>query len=149
MGASHVELDSIFHQPGWTPLGDEEFRARVAEATAADRWVVDGNYSVVHGIVWDNADSVVWFDLPYATVLFRTTGAVERQPRAVLEPVVAQPGEVDHRLGRHAARCLPAALRGGRARPALGASALRQAALASGSRPIRGRRDYRRPMKEE
>jgi adenylate kinase family enzyme len=72
LGAPHVELDSIFHQPGWTPLGEEEFRARVAEATAADRWVVDGNYSVVHEIVWDNADGVVWFDLPYATVLFRT-----------------------------------------------------------------------------
>ena len=72
LGAPHVELDSIYHQPGWTPLGDEEFRERVGEATARDRWVVDGNYSVVHDIVWRSADTIVWLDLPYATVLSRT-----------------------------------------------------------------------------
>ena len=72
LSAPHVELDAIYHQPGWTPLGDEEFRVRVGEATAQDRWVVDGNYSVVHEIVWANADTVVWIDLPYTTVLSRT-----------------------------------------------------------------------------
>ena len=67
-----MELDSIYHQPGWTPLGDADFRARVAEAVAGVGWVVDGNYSVVHEIVWGRADTVVWFDLPYASVLART-----------------------------------------------------------------------------
>src|SRR6185437_6621009 len=33
LDAPHVELDSIFHQPGWIPLGDEEFRATVTNAT--------------------------------------------------------------------------------------------------------------------
>lgn len=68
----HVELDSIYHQPGWTPLADDEYRARVKEATTEPRWVVDGNYSVVQDIVWGRADTVVWFDLSYATVLART-----------------------------------------------------------------------------
>jgi adenylate kinase family enzyme len=68
----HVELDSIYHQPGWTPLSDDEFRARVTQATEGERWVVDGNYSVIQDIVWDRADTVVWFDLPYAVVLVRT-----------------------------------------------------------------------------
>jgi adenylate kinase family enzyme len=76
-----VELDAIFHQPGWTELSAAEFRARVAEATASDAWVVDGNYSVVRDIVWDKADTVVWFDLPYATVLTRT---VRRTLRRVI-----------------------------------------------------------------
>ena len=67
-----MELDSIYHQPGWTPLADEEYRARVTEAAAEPRWVVDGNYSVVQDIVWGRADTVVWFDLSYATVLART-----------------------------------------------------------------------------
>ena len=34
--------------------------------------MVDGNYATVQGIVWDRADTVVWFDLPYATVMART-----------------------------------------------------------------------------
>jgi hypothetical protein len=74
-----VELDSIYHQPGWTPLGDADFRARVAEEVAAVGWVVDGNYSVVHEIVWGRADTVVWFDLPYATVLARTARRTVRR----------------------------------------------------------------------
>jgi adenylate kinase family enzyme len=67
-----VELDSIYHQPGWTPLDDQEFRGRVSSLTEADRWVVDGNYSVVADIVWSRADTVVWFDLPYVAVMSRT-----------------------------------------------------------------------------
>jgi adenylate kinase family enzyme len=64
MGAPHLELDSVFHQPGWEPLPAAQFRARVAEFTAAPRWVVDGNYTAVRDIVWDHADTVVWLDLP-------------------------------------------------------------------------------------
>jgi adenylate kinase family enzyme len=70
--APHIELDGIFHQPGWEPLDDDTFRARVAEATDATAWVVDGNYSAVREMVWERADAVVWFDLPYAVVMART-----------------------------------------------------------------------------
>jgi hypothetical protein len=72
LGTIHVELDSIYHQPGWTPLSDDEFRARVAAATEPETWVVDGNYSVIRDITWSRADAVVWFDLPYMTVMART-----------------------------------------------------------------------------
>jgi len=72
LGVPHIELDSIFHQPGWSPLDDETFKSRVTLATEPERWVVDGNYSTVRAIVWDRADTVVWFDLPYATVMART-----------------------------------------------------------------------------
>jgi adenylate kinase family enzyme len=40
--------------------------------TEASAWVVDGNYSTVRELVWDRADTVVWFDLPYALVMART-----------------------------------------------------------------------------
>lgn len=33
---------------------------------------MDGNYSVVREIVWDRADTVVWFDLPFGVVMSRT-----------------------------------------------------------------------------
>jgi len=72
IGAEHVELDSIFHQPNWTPLPREEFRARVRDVVAADAWVVDGNYgSNVQDLVWDAADTVVWLDLARRTILPR------------------------------------------------------------------------------
>ena len=67
--APHVELDAIYHQPGWQPLPEEEFRDRVRAAAAGERWVIDGNYSVVRDLVWARADTVLWLDLPRATVM--------------------------------------------------------------------------------
>jgi adenylate kinase family enzyme len=72
LDARHIELDSIYHQPDWTPLNDEEFQSKVNDATRGGRWVVDGNYSAIQEIVWNRADTVVWFDLPYLVVLART-----------------------------------------------------------------------------
>jgi adenylate kinase family enzyme len=70
LSVPYIELDSIFHQPGWVPLPRDEFRRRVAELTAADGWVIDGNYSSsVQSLVWDRADTVVWLDLPRRTVM--------------------------------------------------------------------------------
>jgi adenylate kinase family enzyme len=71
LGLPHIELDAIFHQPGWTPLHEDAFRARVGQAVDAPGWVVDGNYSVVQDIVWQRADTVVWFDLSFAVVMAR------------------------------------------------------------------------------
>jgi len=38
----YVELDAIFHQPNWTPLPNDEFRARVAAIVDGHGWVIDG-----------------------------------------------------------------------------------------------------------
>ena len=69
LGVSFVELDSVFHQRGWSPLPVEEFRHRVEAVVAGDGWVVDGNYSAVRDLVWARADTVVWIDLPRRTVM--------------------------------------------------------------------------------
>jgi adenylate kinase family enzyme len=69
LDAPFVELDAIFHQPGWEPLPADEFRRRVAEVVAGERWVVDGNYSAVRDLVWQRADTVVWLDPPRRTVM--------------------------------------------------------------------------------
>lgn len=71
MDVPFIELDSIFHQPGWTDLAHDEFRRRVSEALTADAWVVDGNYSAVQDLVWQRADTVVWLDLPRRVVMRR------------------------------------------------------------------------------
>lgn len=71
LGIPHLELDAIFHQPGWEPLEHELFRQRVDAFAAGPAWVVDGNYLAVRDIVWSRADTVVWLDLPRSRVMRR------------------------------------------------------------------------------
>ncbi len=71
LGVPFVELDAIYHQPGWAPLAAAEFRPQVAQLAAGDGWVIDGNYSAVRPLVWGRADTVVWLDLPRRLVMRR------------------------------------------------------------------------------
>ncbi|MGP0032576.1 MAG: adenylate kinase [Acidimicrobiales bacterium] len=81
LGCPHVELDAIFHQPGWTPLETEAFRRAVRGAVSPPAWVVDGNYSAVRDLVWARADTVVFLDYPLHVVLTRLV------PRTVMRTV--------------------------------------------------------------
>jgi adenylate kinase family enzyme len=74
LAAPHVELDAIYHRPGWHALTLDRFRQRVAEVTAGDSWVIDGNYSAVQDLIWARADTVVWIDPPRRTVMRRVMG---------------------------------------------------------------------------
>ena len=71
LGVPAVELDSIYHQPGWTSLEPEDFQAAVAAVTVGDGWVVDGNYSVLNGLHWRLADTFIWLDYSRAVVTRR------------------------------------------------------------------------------
>lgn len=86
LGIPHLELDSLYHQAGWTPLPTPEFRARVAAVVNGDGWVIDGNYNArVQDLVVARADTVVWLRMPrwlvMHQVLVRTTRRMlSRQP---------------------------------------------------------------------
>lgn len=67
----HIELDSLYWGPNWTPVESEVFRQRVHEATSPDSWICDGNYSSVRDIVWSRATCVVWLNYPLGMVLGR------------------------------------------------------------------------------
>ena len=71
LGVPHVELDALFHGPGWQPADANAFLAAVDDATSVAGWVADGNYRAVvgEGPVWARADTVVWLDLPRAVVM--------------------------------------------------------------------------------
>ena len=75
LGIPHLELDSVYHQPGWTPLPDDEFLSTVDSFTSQDRWVVDGNYHSpgVLDLAWSRADTVVWLDPPKRVVMSQVT----------------------------------------------------------------------------
>jgi adenylate kinase family enzyme len=71
LGVPHLELDGIYHQPGWVPLATDEFVRRAGQAAAGDGWVIDGNYTAVRSLIWARADTVVWLDLPRRIVMRR------------------------------------------------------------------------------
>jgi len=71
LGVEHIELDAIYHQANWTPLSDDEFRARVSEVVVGDSWVIDGNYGAVRPLVLERATDVVWLDYSRYVVMSR------------------------------------------------------------------------------
>jgi adenylate kinase family enzyme len=64
-----IELDSIFHQANWVALPEDVFRARVAALLGGERWVIDGNYAAVRGLVWERATTIVWLDPPHWQIM--------------------------------------------------------------------------------
>ena len=79
LGVPHLELDGVFHQPGWVALPEDEFRRLVGATAAGGGWVMDGNYSAVRALVWARADTVVWLDLPRRTVMRQVVGRTLRR----------------------------------------------------------------------
>ncbi len=79
LGAPHVELDGIHWMSGWRQRPVEEVRRMAVEAAAAERWVMDGNYSAVRDIVWGRATAVVWLNYPFLVVLWRALSRTTRR----------------------------------------------------------------------
>jgi adenylate kinase family enzyme len=74
IGVPYVELDALHHDANWTEAPAELLQARVRAAldAAPDGWVVDGNYFGKLGtLVLDEADTIVWLDVPFRTALRR------------------------------------------------------------------------------
>jgi hypothetical protein len=53
-----VELDGLFHGPGWTPRPG--FLAEVAAFSAGPRWVTEWQYAAARPLLAARADTVVW-----------------------------------------------------------------------------------------
>jgi adenylate kinase family enzyme len=84
----YVELDALFHGPGWSQPPDEEFQVRVRAAmdAAPDGWVIDGNYEGSLGeTVVGEADTIVWLDLPLRVALRRLVARTSRRIRDDVE----------------------------------------------------------------
>ena len=82
LGVQHVEIDALFWKPGWVMTSAEELRAKVEAALVDDGWVVDGNYTSRLGTsVLDQADEIVWLDLPLRTTWWRVLRRTLRRLR--------------------------------------------------------------------
>jgi adenylate kinase family enzyme len=85
LGVAPVELDELYWGENWTAKPESEFRRLVAESTAGDCWVVEGNYAAVRDEFWPRASMVVWLNYGRFTLLrrafFRTAGRVLARKR--------------------------------------------------------------------
>ena len=71
LNAPYVELDALHWEPNWLEAANEIFRERVKHSAQNDDWVIDGNYHQVRDIVWGRANTVVWLDYPFMTIMGR------------------------------------------------------------------------------
>ncbi len=101
LGLPHIELDSLWHLPGWEHRPPEEFRRLLAERmeAAADGWVISGNYVTPSEQLHLDAgrpgcaDTVVWLDLDRPLVMRRLVWRTMRRvtTREQLWGVVREP----------------------------------------------------------
>lgn len=71
MDCPFIELDALFWNPGWVQTPRDEFRRRVADAIAPERWAAGGNYSSARDLIWQRADTLIWLDYPMWLVEWR------------------------------------------------------------------------------
>lgn len=70
LGLPHHELDALHHGPGWVKR--PQFEAEVEAFSAGPRWVTEEQYHAYLGdLLWQRADTLIWLDLPRATVMWR------------------------------------------------------------------------------
>jgi adenylate kinase family enzyme len=79
LGYEHVELDTLFWGPSWTPRAT--FSELVDAAMAKEHWVMDGNFSRVRDKLWQRATAIVWLNHSFLTVYGR---ALQRTLQRVL-----------------------------------------------------------------
>ena len=71
LGLPVIHLDAHFWHPGWVETPKAEWRERVAELTARDAWVMDGNYGGTLPQRLAACDAVIFLDLPRTVCVWR------------------------------------------------------------------------------
>ena len=79
LATEHVELDSLYWGPEWTPRPD--FIQNVLAIAQQPCWVIDGNYSAVRDIIWRRSSAIVWLDYSFARVFSQ---ALRRTARRII-----------------------------------------------------------------
>jgi len=62
-GLPLIHLDQHYWQPGWVPMDSERWSMTIAELTARERWIMDGNFARFLDARLEVADLVVFLDV--------------------------------------------------------------------------------------
>jgi adenylate kinase family enzyme len=90
LGVPHVEIDALFHGPGWVPR--PTFEDDVRRLVAGPAWVTEWQYSRARGLTAARADLLVWLDLSRWRVMEQV---VRRTLRRRLQRQVLWNGNVE------------------------------------------------------
>jgi len=69
LGIPHVELDALYWNPNWVETEVKPFREKIKNALDQETWVVDGNYSKGRDLIWPKAQTVIWLNYSFFTIL--------------------------------------------------------------------------------
>ena len=70
-GLPSIHLDAEYHLPGWVEPDETEWRARLKQLVAGERWIMDGNYGGSMDFRLAHADTAILLDYPSWLCLWR------------------------------------------------------------------------------
>lgn len=73
LGLPLVHMDQLGWQAGWIETDKATLNARLAEAVAGERWLIEGNYGATLAPRLERADTVIYLDFPVRLCLWRLT----------------------------------------------------------------------------
>ena len=73
-----VHLDALYFLPGWVATATQDFERRVRDASAGERWIIDGNYLGTLAPRTARADTIILLDLPRSRCLWQVIKRIFR-----------------------------------------------------------------------
>ncbi|MGG4491058.1 topology modulation protein [Metabacillus idriensis] len=64
-------LDVLYWKPNWVEATLEEFAADQQKIAAQNQWIIEGNYQNTYDIRVQNADTIIYLELPLMICLYR------------------------------------------------------------------------------
>ncbi|MEQ9190169.1 MAG: hypothetical protein RLQ25_06665 [Alphaproteobacteria bacterium] len=102
LGLPCVHLDQHYWRSGWREPAQEMWRRQVAELAAAERWVMDGNYSNTWDLRLPRADLVLYLDMSKWLCRWRVIKRMVLNPGRVRPDMAAGcPERLDFGFLRH------------------------------------------------
>lgn len=71
LGVEPIHLDTHYWQPGWVRMPQSEWHPLVTSMVQRPTWVMDGNFQSTLPMRLDQADAVVFLDMPRRICLWR------------------------------------------------------------------------------
>lgn len=69
LGFPHIEMDALFWLPNWTQPSNEVFLEKLKKSLDQEKWILDGNYDRSRSVKWQNVQTVILLELPFARTL--------------------------------------------------------------------------------